>query len=99
MQLAAGRLKKGKISRNRRSAMHDPSATEQDPPKHGGKTARHNAGHAPGGSASVAQTPAPSGVDDNALEDHLRLVRRMSIGGLTARIDSIDRTFAVLVRP
>lgn len=78
--------------------MHDPSATEQDTAKHAGKTVRHNAGHAPGWSPSVAQTPAPSGVDDNALEDHLRLVRRMSIGGLTARIVSIDRAFAVLVR-
>ena len=51
------------------------------------------------GPPSVAQTPAPSGVDDNALEDHLWLVRRMSIGDLTARIDSIGRAFVVLVRP
>jgi hypothetical protein len=79
--------------------MRNPSASEQDTATHAGKTVRHNAGHAPGGSPSVAQTPTPSGVDDNALEDHLRLVRRMSIGDLTARIDSIGRAFAVLVRP
>lgn len=79
--------------------MNDPSATEQDYAKQAGKTARHNAGHAPGGSPSFARTPAPSGDDDNALEDHLRLVRRMAIEGLTARIDPIDRVFAVLVRP
>ena len=79
--------------------MHDRSVTERGTGKGASKAPRRMAGHAPADPPVAGQLPVPAGGNHGGPEDHLRLVRRMSLEGLTARIDPVDRAFAILVRP